>query len=330
MNVLLIVAGLMTLAAIYSTAALALNLQFGLGGMINFGLAAFFGIGAYAYALAVMPRADGWYTYVLGLALPWWVGTIMGGLVAATLALVVGLATLRIGGVYLAVVTLALAEMIRQLFINDPAIANGDRGLLDAPVPFSDVVTGRELPLLIAAIALVVLALSYVVMRRVSRSAFGRSLLAINQNEGVAKSLGVNVYRTKLKAFVLAAFFTGIAGVMYVWYLSILTPTLFGANITFTIFMALIIGGLGSNPGAVAGAVILIGLREALTYIKVDFIDSEQLSSLQDALQGLLLIGILLFWQHGVFQPRLRNVTRRTASPIPGATVSASTAGAQR
>lgn len=329
MNFLLIVAGLVTLAAIYSTAGLALNLQFGVGGMINFGLAAFFGIGAYAYALAVLPPADGWYTYILGLTLPWWVGTLIGGIVSASLALLVGLATLRIGGVYLAVVTLALAEMIRQLFINDPTIANGDRGLLDAPVPFSEAVMGRELPLVIAGIALAVLAVTYGVFRRVSRSPFGRSLLAINQNEAVAKSLGIDVYRTKLKAFVLAAFFTGIAGVMYVWYLSILTPTLFGANITFTIFMALIIGGLGNNVGAVAGAVVLIGLREGLTYIKVDFIDSEQLASLQDALQGLLLIAILLFWRHGMFRPRPRRFAR-PATPAKTLAVTTATAGGQR
>lgn len=327
MNVLLILAGLATLIAIYSIACLALNFQFGVGGMINFGVAAFFGIGAYGYALAVMPPSDGWYTYAFGLALPWWVGMIIGGIVAAALALIVGLATLRVSGLYLAVVSLALAEMVRQLFINEPAIANGDRGLLDAPVPLAEVVTGRELSLLLAAIALLILAFSYLVFRRLSRSAFGRSLLAINQNEAVAKSLGVNVYRTKLKGFVFAAFFMGIAGVMYVWYLSILTPTIYNVNITFTMFIALIIGGLGNNAGAVAGAAILISLREGLTYLKADFIAPEQLATIQDALQGLVLILILLFWQQGILRPRpitfARPVTSTAAAPTP----SASTAG---
>ena len=317
MNILLIMAGLATLISIYSVAALALNFQFGLGGMVNFGVAAFFGIGAYGYAFAVLPPSDGWYTYVFGLSLPWWVGTIMGGLLSAALALIIGLATLRVGGVYLAVVTLALAEMVRQLFINEPAIANGDRGILDAPVPFAEVIAGRELTVVIAVIALAVLAFSYYLFRRASRSAFGRNLLAINQNEAVARSLGINVYRTKLKAFVFAAFFMGIAGVMYVWYLSILTPAVFSVNITFTVFIALIIGGMGSNTGAVAGAAILIALREGLTYLKVDFIDPAQLATLQDALQGLVLIAILLFWQHGVFRPKLAKVPSQTPTVAP-------------
>lgn len=328
MNVLLILAGLATLISIYAVAALALNFQFGIGGMVNFGVAAFFGIGAYAYALAAMQPSDGWYTYLFGLSLPWWVATLMGGVASAALALLIGLATLRVGGVYLAVVTLALAEMVRQLFINEPAIANGDRGLLDAPVPFSGAIAGRELTLFIAAIALLVLALSFYLFRRAGRSAFGRSLLAIKENEAVARSLGINVYWTKVKGFVFASFFMGIAGVMYVWYLSILSPAVFSVNITFTVFIVLIIGGMGSNAGAVAGAVILIGMREGLTYLKVDFIEPAQLATLQDALQGLALIAILLFWQHGIFRPKLETrPSQVTTAPSPR-DLSAATTGA--
>ncbi len=91
MSTLLIAGGLAILMGIYAVAALALNLQFGVGGMVNFGVAAFFGIGAYSYALAVMPAQSGSYTYILGLGLPWWAGTIIGGLTAALLALAGGL-----------------------------------------------------------------------------------------------------------------------------------------------------------------------------------------------------------------------------------------------
>ncbi|MDV3125911.1 branched-chain amino acid ABC transporter permease [Mycobacterium sp. 21AC1] len=305
MSSLLILGGLATIMGIYAVAGLALNLQFGIGGMVNFGVAAFFGVGAYAYALTVMPAQSGSYTYILGLGLPWWAGTIIGGLASALLALIVGSALLRVGGEYLAVVALALAEMIRQLFINQPAIANGARGLLDAPVPRLESIPGRAQALLLAVIVLFALGISFLVFQRVTRSSFGRSLLAVNQNEAVAKSIGVNVYAVKLKAFVFASFFMGLAGVMYVWYLSILTPTFFNVNITFTVFIAVIIGGLGSNVGAVLGAVVLLGLREGLTYIHVDIITPELMASVQDALQGLVLIVILLFWPGGIFRPRL-------------------------
>ncbi|UNB50871.1 branched-chain amino acid ABC transporter permease [Mycolicibacterium sp. YH-1] len=327
MSTLLILGGLITLMGIYAVAALALNLQFGVGGMVNFGVAAFFGVGAYAYALTVMPAQTGSYTYILGLGLPWWSGAIIGGLASALLALIVGSGLLRVGGDYLAVVALALAEMTRQLFINQPAIANGARGLLDAPVPSVDFIPGRAQGLFIAAIVVAVLGVTFLLFRRVTRSAFGRSLLAINQNEAVARSLGVNVYAVKLKAFVFAAFFMGLAGVMYVWYLSILTPAFFNVNITFTVFIALIIGGMGSNAGAVLGAVVLLGLREGLTYVQVGFISSELMASLQDALQGLVLIVILLFWPGGLFKPRLAIYPSPGTAFVAPAVLAASTAG---
>jgi branched-chain amino acid transport system permease protein len=324
---LLIVAGLVTLISIYAIAALALNLQFGVGGMVNFGVAAFFGIGAYAYALTVMPAASRSYTYLLGLELPWWAGTVVGGLASAVLAFVVGTVLLRVRGEYLAVVSLALAEMIRQLFINQPAIANGARGLLDAPVPRLEIIPGRSHAIFLAVVALVVLGVCFLIFQRVTRSAFGRSLLAANQNEAVAQSLGVNVYSVRLKAFVFAAFFMGLAGVMYVWYLSILTPTVFNVSITFTVFIALIIGGMGSNVGAVLGATVLLGLREALPYMRVDFISPELLATLQDAVQGLVLIVILLFWQGGLFRPRLKQRTRPGAAPVAHVALATSAAG---
>ena len=327
MSTLLILGGLITLMGIYAVAALALNLQFGVGGMVNFGVAAFFGVGAYAYALAVMPAPSGSYTYILGFGLPWWAGAIIGGLVSALLAFVVGSGLLRVGGEYLAVVSLALAEVIRQLFINQPAIANGARGLLNAPVPSLDIIPGRAQALFVAATVVVVLGISYLLFRRVTRSAFGRSLRAINQNEAVARSLGVNVYAVKLRAFVFAAFFMGLAGVMYVWYLSILTPTFFNVNITFTVFIALIIGGTGSNAGAVLGAVVLLGLREGLTYIQVDFTTPELLASLQDALQGLVLIVILLFWPGGLFRPRLAVYPPPRSASVAPAVLATSAAG---
>lgn len=329
MSTLLILGGLVTLVGIYAVAALALNLQFGGGGMVNFGVAAFFGVGAYAYALTVMPSQSGSYTYILGLGLPWWVGAIIGGLASALLALVVGVGLLRVGGNFFAIITLALAEMIRQLFINQPAIANGSRGLLNAPVPSLDAIPGRMQVFYIAAIVLVVLAISYLFFRRVTRSSFGRSLLATNQNEAVARSLGVNVYAVKLKAFVFGAFFMGLAGVMYVWFLSILTPTFFSVNITFTVFIAVIIGGMGSNAGAVLGAVVLLGMREGLTYIQVDFVTPELMASLQDALQGLLLILILLYWPRGLFRPRLPVYRSPSTTPAaaPAALVTATAGG---
>lgn len=316
MSFLLILASLAMLAAIYAIAALALNVQFGYGGMINFGVAAFFAAGAYGYALAVLPPADGTYTYIAGLGLPIPVGVLIGGLSAALIAFLIGLPTLRLDGEYLAVVTFAVAEMIRQLFINEPAIANGSRGLFDVPLPGLDLVPGREHAFLLAGIALAVLLVVYLVIRYVTGSPFGRSLLSIRENPTVAASIGKNAYRTNLRAFVFSSFFIGIAGSLYVWYLSILTPAAFSVNITFTVWIAAIIGGIGSNLGVMLGVAILVGLREGVTYLKIDAISPETLGSLQDAIQGLVLILILLFWRRGLLPRRRKHYAPPSSPPI--------------
>lgn len=323
MNTLLIVTGLATLAGIYAIAALALNLQFGYGGMINFGLAAFFAAGAYGYALATLPPASGTDTYIAGLGLPIPVGVLIGGLTASVLAVVVGLPTLRLGGEYLAVVTFAFAEMIRQLFINEPAIGNGDRGLFDVPVPGYDLVPGRDHAFFIAGVVLAGVLVTWLAMRYVTRSPFGRSLLSIREHPTVAASIGKDAYRTNLRAFVFSSFFIGVAGSFYVWYLSILTPDTFDVSITFTIWIAAIIGGIGSNTGVVLGVAILIGLRDGVTHFNIGGLSPETLANLQDAIQGLVLVLILLFWRQGLLPRRRRRYASArerhvdTAAPQP-------------
>jgi branched-chain amino acid transport system permease protein len=317
MSFLLIIASIATLIGIYGIAALALNLQFGYGGMINFGAAAFFAVGAYGYALSVLPPAEGSYSYLAGWDLPIPIGVLIGGAAAAVLALIVGLPTLRLTGEYLAVVTFALAEMIRQLFINEPGIGNGTRGLFDVPLPGIELVPGRSYTFLLAALVLAGLLITWLVMRRVTRSPFGRSLLASRENAVVAESIGKHTYSLRLKAFVFSSFFLGVAGAFYVWYLSILDPGAFSVNITFTIWIAIIIGGVSSNSGAVLGTVVLLALRESLTYVKFEGIAPETLSALQDALQGLVLILILLFWRRGLLPRRPRRYQEPPTAPAP-------------
>jgi branched-chain amino acid transport system permease protein len=315
MSTLLIVASIATLIGIYAIAALALNLQFGYGGMINFGLAGFFGIGAYGYALTVLPPADGTGTYIAGFGLPIPVGVLVAGVAAAALAFLIGLPTLRLSGEYLAVVTFALAEMIRQLFINEPAIANGTRGLFDVPLPGIDLVPGREYTFLLAGIVLAGLLVTFLVMSYVTRSPFGRSLLSVRENAAVSSSIGKNTYGISLRAFVFSSFFIGVAGAFYVWYLSILEPSAFSVNITFTIWIAAIIGGIGSNRGVVLGVIVLLGLREGLTYVKFGSLAPETLSAIQDALQGLILVVIVLFWRRGILPRRPARYVRPEPAP---------------
>jgi branched-chain amino acid transport system permease protein len=314
---LLFLATLVTLIGIYSIAALALNVQFGYGGIINFGVAAFFAAGAYGYALTVLPKAEEPYSYVGGFSLPIPLGVLAAGLAAAALALVVGLPTLRLRGEYLAVVTFALAEMIRHLFMNAEGIANGNRGLFNIPVPGYNIVPGKDHAYFLMGLVVALLVVVFFVINRLTRSPFGRSLLAIRENEAVAESIGKGSYGFRLRAFVFSSFFYGLAGALYVWYLTVLSPGAFSVDITFTIWIGAIIGGLGSNVGAVLGITILIGAREAVTYFKVGGLAPETLSSLQIAAQGLVLILILLFWRSGLLPRRLRSYGARDApSPL--------------
>lgn len=277
------------LSAVYGIVVLALNIQWGYAGLFNIGVAGFMAVGA--YTAAMLSSAPSGMPPGLGLPLP--IG-ILGGMLAATVVgLVAALPALRLKADYLAIVTVALSEIIRIVY-NTPAFADitggasGFDNLPTSPVntlllsdPSSTISEPTAVGQVVFSFAeqfgiqrftaintvytvgvLVALLVVYLVLERTGKSPYGRVLKAIREDETAAQSLGKDTQNFKVRAFALGCGLMGLAGIL--WFAmgprASITPTTFRPNITFYIFIALIIGGAGSNMGSVLGGALFASL----------------------------------------------------------------------
>ena len=246
------------ITAAYAISAIGLNLQFGYAGLLNFGHVAFMLVGAYGTAITV------------DFGGPLWLGVIAGILAAALLGLLLGLPTLRLRADYLAITTIAAAEVIRLLVRSSWAqpLTNGVFGIQGFADSFfslnpfppaqlygfgSFVVTGRKLWVMLVGWALV--ALLTLLVRRLIKSPWGRVLRAIREDEDATISLGKNVFAYKLQALMIGGAIAGIAGILLAVEQQNVTPDAYLPKITFILYVIVILGGAGTILGPVVGAV---------------------------------------------------------------------------
>jgi branched-chain amino acid transport system permease protein len=274
-------------AGINITLAVSLNLVTGITGQFSMGHAGFMSVGAYASAFLSTTYFSQLQISGLPPALSegifFFISLYVGGLASALLGYVVGLPSLRLRGDYLAIVTLGFGEIIRVLVLNIDTIG-GARGLPGIPkwTSFGWVY----------AVAFV----AVLTVKRIMDSAHGRALLAVREDEIAAEAMGVNTTRYKVMAFVIGAFFAGIAGGLFGHFLTYLNPQTFDFNRSFEIIIMIVLGGLGSTTGAVIAALFLTGLRELLRPLqeitKLDF---------RMVIYSLMLIGLMLTRPNGFF-----------------------------
>lgn len=238
---------IMISALIYIMLGLGLNIVVGLAGQLVLGYAAFYAVGAYTYGLL--------NTY---FGLGFWAVLPVGGIMAALFGLMLGFPVLRLKGDYLAIVTLACGEIIKTI-INNLSVTGGAKGL-DTSDIYAD--TRTLLPFAIVLIFLVVL-----VMMNLKNSRHGRAIMAIRDNRIAAESNGVNVTYYKLMVFVLAAFFAGMAGVLYGHTLANIKPAMFDYNMSIEILVIVVLGGMGSIRGSIIATIILRALPEVLRQV---------------------------------------------------------------
>lgn len=295
--------------------ALGLNVQWGYSGLVNFSVAGFFGIGAYSTAV-LTNGAD-----PHELALHPIVGLAAAIAVSAVLAVLIGLPTLRLRADYFAIATLGFAEIVRQILLNEQWLTNGGLGVFGIPVlldggPFATIgdllnTTGRNVGNVVAGVLLV--AAVFLLLRRLQSSPWGRVLRTIRADEDVGQALGKNTYRFKLQAFVLGSMIMGVAGFYFAHYIRAVSPGAFVPIETFYIWVAVILGGSGSNRGAILGGlavvVILRGTRlineqldELLFVLTID----EQ--ALRLLLIGLLVIAIVRLRPQGLLPPQREHI----------------------
>ena len=239
--------------SVYIVLAVSLNLVVGLLGELSLGHAGFMSVGLFSGCLLSIALVD-----VLPMAVRLPLSMVIGGLVAALFGLAVGLPALRLKGDYLAIVTLACGEIIKTI-INNLSVTGGAKGL-DTSDIYAD--TRTLLPFAIVLIFLVVL-----VMMNLKNSRHGRAIMAIRDNRIAAESNGVNVTYYKLMVFVLAAFFAGMAGVLYGHTLANIKPAMFDYNMSIEILVIVVLGGMGSIRGSIIATIILRALPEVLRQV---------------------------------------------------------------
>jgi branched-chain amino acid transport system permease protein len=294
------VLSIVALAAIFSLLTLALNLHFGLSGLINFGIVAYFAIGAYAYAIVTADPPSALDQYAVGLGWPGWAAVIVAIVAATAFAAATGWPALRLRSEYLALTTFAFAEVLHSVLVNTHEIGNGTRGMSNVLAPFYYSLPASDYDLWFAVVMLGVLLAATVAMSRLARSPFGGTLRAIRDDELAAAAVGKKVGRFRLEAFLAGAGLAGLAGVLYAWFTTLVSPELYTADITFTAFIALVIGGVGSNFGAIAGAFVLFGLEQAIKVVPLSEETAQLASSLRLVPFGLALILMLRFRPQGL------------------------------
>ena len=291
MDAYLLAVGIVVL--IYALLAIGLNLQYGETGLINFGHVAFFALGAYASALLSL---RGW---------PLVVGFTVAAVVAAVAALPLGLAALRLREDYLAIVTLGFSETVRLVLQQEAWLTQGVQGLPGIPKLFGALGRGTaDLAIFLTLAAVVALAAWATLL--LQRSPFGRLLRAIRDNEAAVIALGKDPARLKIQVFMFGAALAGLAGAFYAHFLSFISPEQFVPLVTFYVWMSIILGGVGSVRGALAGTLLLVAFLEGSRFLRdlLPGIAEVQMASVRLAVVGLAIILFVLYRPQGLFGKR--------------------------
>jgi neutral amino acid transport system permease protein len=294
----------------YALAAVGLSVHFGYGGLLNFGMAGFMALGAYGYAISV-----------LSFHLPWWAGMIVGILASIVFALILGIPTLRLRADYLAIVTIAAAEILRLLFTTQvfDQYTNSADGLFGyhndfrAANPFPEGSYGfgpwtyTADQLWVRVFGILLLAVAVLLVWLLIRSPWGRVLKGIREDEDAVRALGKNVFQYKMQALMLGGAIGALGGVVYSLP-SAVVPSDFVTSLTFFIWTILLLGGAATLFGPVVGAVIfwvlMAFLDNVLPQLAADHI--LPLTSIQAAVFRYILVGvalmlIVIFRPQGIF-----------------------------
>lgn len=276
--------------AIYALLALGLNLHYGMTGIINFGHVGFFCIGAYAAAL------------LWGLGLPPLVTFPAAALIAAVLSWPLGLVSLRLRADYFAIVSLGFSEVVRLVVTSERWLTQGVQGIPGIPKLFPWMGVGLPQSLAVLGVLLAANALAIFAMGRIARSPFGRVIEAIRDNEEAVKALGKDPARFKIQSLAVGAGLAGLAGAFYAHYIGYISPDQFVPLVTFQIWMAIIMGGVGRVSGAILGTLILMALLEGSRFLRdiLPFVSEVEMASVRLGVVGVLLILFVLYRPQGL------------------------------
>ncbi|MBV7542960.1 branched-chain amino acid ABC transporter permease [Acidovorax sp. sic0104] len=281
------------LLMVFVVLALGMHVVIGESGQFALAHAAFFGIGIYTAGII----NTAWHP-------PFVLSILAGGALSAVLGYLIGYLALRMRDIYLALATFAFGEAMQWVFLSWEKVTGGSNGMKMDPAdlfgyrltndlqayPFVVVLTGLMLWLTVA----------------LARSQYGSSLRAVRESDVAAMAMGINVKAMKQSAFAISAAFAGIAGGMYTLFTSFIHPESLGFQTTILVLTMVVVGGMGSVRGAVAGAIAFGLISELL----------RQLMSVQEIIYGVILMGFMMFMPKGLFADRNRRVARKPGNGV--------------
>jgi branched-chain amino acid transport system permease protein len=278
------------ITAIYVLLALGLNLQYGMTGLINFGHVGFFCVGAYTAALLSKHEVSPLVAFPIA------------ALLAALAAWPLGVVSLRLREDYFAIVSLGFSEVVRLVATSERWLTNGVQGISGIPKLMDGLVPRAAEPVAVLALLVAVNLGAILMMRRIANSPFGRVIEAIRDNEEAVKSLGKDPAGFKMKVLMLGAALAGIAGAFYAHYISFISPEQFVPLVTFQIWMAIIMGGVGRVSGALVGTLILMFFLEGSRFLRdiVPFIPDVEMASIRLGVVGVAIVLFTLYRPQGL------------------------------
>lgn len=277
---------ILVISGIYVILTASLNLVVGYTGLASLGHAAFSCVAAYVSSLLA-----------LNFGISPWIGLLIGACVAAVFGLIIGLSSLRLKGDYLALVTFGFGVIIYSVAKNWISLTRGPMGLPGIP---GFTLFGFELSEIWAYLLLVIVfvLITLFIINRIVKAPFGRVLKSIREDEIASKILGKDTIKYKLIAFVVGAFFAGIAGSLYAHYITFIDPSSFTVMESITIMLMVVFGGMASIRGSIFGAIILVIFPEALRFLGMP---SAIAANTRQMIYGLMLIILMIKRPQGLF-----------------------------
>ncbi|MBV7456744.1 branched-chain amino acid ABC transporter permease [Acidovorax sp. sif1233] len=281
------------LLMVFVVLALGMHVVIGESGQFALAHAAFFGIGIYTAGII----NTAWHP-------PFVLSVLAGGALSAALGYLIGYLALRMRDIYLALATFAFGEAMQWVFLTWERVTGGSNGMKMDPANLFGYRLTNDLQAYPFVVVLAGLMLWLTVA--LARSQYGSSLRAVRESDVAAMAMGINVKAMKQSAFAISAAFAGIAGGMYTLFTSFIHPESLGFQTTILVLTMVVVGGMGSVRGAVAGAIAFGLISELL----------RQLMSVQEIIYGVILMGFMMFMPKGLFADRNRRVARKPAKGV--------------
>lgn len=296
----------LTYAVVYAILAIGLNIQWGFTGLVNFGVAGFFAVGAYVSAF--MSGSPSPY-HLGGFGIPFPIAILIAMGVSGLFALILGIPVIRLREDYLAIVTIGFSEIVRLIIVSERNITKGPYGM-GVIKPYKEAISSSMYGLFYLGISLAILAILYLAVTRAVGSPWGRVLRTIREDERVALVLGKNVNWFKLQVLVLGSMIFGLGGAVFAHFFNFITPNHFLPMETFLVWVMVMAGGSGNNLGVIIGALAVRGLWEGMMFLSDVLPQGVQIGAVRLGVIGLLLILVIMLKPEGILGER------KTASDI--------------